>query len=69
MDYFYKLNIGIVALLTVLSVLVTFFYWPMNAKWVNSHNFSDKDQDLVLLQLEAEMFKFSSLLFSTYFIL
>lgn len=69
MDYFYKLNIGIVALLTVLSVLVTSFYWPMNAKWVNSHNFSDKDQDLVLLQLEAEMFKFSSLLFSTYFIL
>lgn len=40
-------------------------FWHRNAEWVDSPSLSDKDQDLALLKLEAEIFKSSSLLLST----
>lgn len=47
------------------SECITDLFCHMNAKGVNSPSFSDKDQDLVLLQLEAETLKYSRLLLST----
>lgn len=55
-----------IAIVTLLQFLVyCSHFWPINAKWVNSHSFPDKDQDLLLLKLEAEELKFSSLFLNT----